>query len=310
MVINVKPDTLVRFKDGKSEGTVKTYLAMLSKFYREAFNSETFELAPLKNIQKVKKYLEKLSTTSYKLITIATVMMMKAAKAPKELIDIYGKMARHSRIKDLQERQHRPVTDAEAEAHMPWGDILKLRDRYLKKLQDRDFVEDLTDLEGQRFFMKYLTLCLFTMIPPQRGQVYFNCYIDKRPRNANYIDTKKGILHIKEHKTKRSYGDREIRLPPKLVSLIKDWRDFTNCESGLLLCDSTGNKMSTQAFTQFVNSTFDRKLSTDMIRKIYTSHMYSKGLTEEQQKQLAYLLVHSWDVSKGYYVKDFKLSTQ
>ena len=304
MVINVKPDILARFKEGKSQETVKTYLSMLTKFFREAFNSDTFEITPLKSIEKVKKYLSTLSTTSYKLITIATVMLLKAADASKDLIDIYGKLARHSRIKDLEERQHRPATEAELEAYMSWDDIVKLRNDYSKRLNDRATIQSMTELEAQRFFMRYLTLCLFTMIPPQRGQIYFNCYVDKRPRNgANYVDTKKGELHIREYKTKRSYGERIIKLPPQLTSLIKDWKQVTNCTNSLLLCDSQGKKMTTQCFTQFVNSIFGKNISTDMIRKVYTSHMYKKGLTEEQQKQLAALLGHSHKVSQAFYKK-------
>ena len=296
-----------KFKENKSEATIKTYKSMLYKFFRECFNTDIFNIQLLQDRKKVINYLDKLSTTSIKIITIAVVMLLKAANAPKEMIDEYGKMARFSRIKDLKERQHRPTTKEEEEVYMPWSDIIKIRTEYRNLLNNDKYINTLTDLEYQRLFMKYITLCLFTYIPPQRGQVYFNCYIDKHPKGANYIDTRSGKLHIREYKTKRSYGDREINLPKPLIELIKTWEKIHNCKKGLLLCNTQGRKMSTQSFTQFLHSIFRKNLSTDMIRKIYVSHiLQNKGLNEERRKQLAFLMGHDIKTQIAFYNKHWE----
>ena len=77
------------FIRNKSQNTIKTYKSMLYKFFRECFNTDRFDMQLLRDRKKVINYLDKLSTTSIKIITIALVMLLKAAKAPKELIDIY-----------------------------------------------------------------------------------------------------------------------------------------------------------------------------------------------------------------------------
>jgi hypothetical protein len=297
------------FRIGKSENTIKTYKSMVLKLFRECFNTENFSIKLLQDTKKVIKYLDKLSTTSIKIITIAVVMLLKAAvtagiPVPKELINIYGKMARHTRIKDLKERQGRPITEAEEDAFIPWSEIINIRTQYKKQVNDKKYVETLTDLEYQRLFMRYLVLCLYTYIPPQRGQVYFNCYIDKKIKGSNHIDTKSGILHITEHKTMRSYGDRKIQLPTALIQLIKDWKTITNCRSSLLLCNSQGEMMSTQSYTQLLNSIFESGMSTDMIRKVYTSHMINDiGISEKQRVELALLMGHSRSVQESFYNK-------
>lgn len=300
-----------KFIEGKSEATVKTYTSMLSKLFRECFGTDQFSIQLLRDTKKVEKYLEKLSTTSVKIISIAVVMLLKAAtevgiSVPKELINSYGRVARHTRILDLKERIGRKVTINEQEDFIPWSEIINIRTEYRKMVNDKKYVEVLTDLEYQRLFMKYLVLCLFTMIPPQRGQIYFNCYVDKNKKGKNYIDTKTGILHIREHKTQKSYGDRAIKLPAPLINLIKQWKTITNCKEGLLLCNSQGYAISTQGFTQFLNTIFESGISTDMIRKIYITHMVNDiKINEEQREKLAHLMGHSRSVQEGFYNKDF-----
>lgn len=305
MSLIIPDDIDKEFRKGKSENTYKTYVAMMSKLFRECFDTKHFSVDALKDTKKVEKCLKPMSTTSEKIITIALVMTLKAANAPKSLIDAYGKMARASRIKDSKERVGRKVTLAESEAFLPWKAILAIRDEYESMIKDKSYMQDLTKLEYARDYMRYVTICLFTMIPPQRGEVYFNMYID-RPDEDNNIDTKKGVMTIKEHKTKRSYGERQIRLPPKLNNLIKEWKEVSNCSSGLLLCNSQGKRMTTQSFTQFVNDIFERKISTDMLRKIYITHMIEDmKISEAEKADLAQLMGHSQKVQKDYYLKNF-----
>ena len=292
------------FIKGKSKATIQTYKAMLHKFLKECFNTDIFDVQLLRDKEKVKKYLSKLSTTSIKLISIATVMLLKAANAPKDIIDFYGKIAREYRIKDLEERKYRETTEAEEDAYIEWSEIIKIRTEYKKLVNNQKYINTLSDLEYQRLFMKYLILCLFTYIPPQRGQVYFNCYVNKPQKGSNYIDTKTGQLHILEYKTKRSYGERIINLPTPLLNIIKLWVKITNCNKCLLLCNAQGNQMSTQSFTQLLYTIFQKNLSTDMIRKIYITHMIKDvGLNEEQRKHLAFLMGHSTKVQHEFYLK-------
>tara|TARA_B110000908_G_C10266245_1_gene464231 strand:- start:2146 stop:3069 length:924 start_codon:yes stop_codon:yes gene_type:complete len=304
MSLIVPENIFKKFKKGKSKNTVKTYISMVSKLFRECFNTDQFSVEKLKDTDKVAKYLNKLSTTSIKIITIGVVMLLKAANAPKNLIDSYGRVAREYRIKDLKERQGRAVTEEEQEAYIPWSEVINIRTEYRKMVNDKSYVNTLTDLEYQRLFMRYLTLALFTMIPPQRGEVYFNCYIDKNKKGQNYIDTNTGILHIREHKTRKTYGDRAIKLPKTLVDLIKSWKTISNCKKGLLLCNSQGNNMSSQGFTQFINSIFESGISTDMLRKIYITHMYDDiKINDEQKEKLARMMGHSRSVQKEFYHK-------
>ena len=157
--------------------------------------------------------------------------------------------------------------------------------------------------------MGYVTFSLLTMLPPQRGEVLFNCYVDRDVPNSNMIDLKNKEWIIRESKTKRSYGCRKLPLCDRLVRIIKDWMIISNCKEKLLLCNDHGYKMSTQSYTQFLNCTLFRTgscrhVSTDDLRKAYVTHMITNiGVNEEERDAMANALGHSPSTMMGLYFK-------
>lgn len=284
-----------RFKEGKSEETYRTYTAMLGKLFKEVFGTNKYDMSHLDKVKKVEAYLNSdtnpLSVTSKKLITIAAVMLLKASDAPKDLIDVYGKLARQYRIEDTQMRKHRPATEKERLASLHWDDIIQIREAYGACLNDPECTDEMTEKEYNRFFMKYVTLCLFTMIPPQRGQVFFKAYINRDLPDYNLIDLKKKQLIIRNEKTTKSYGTRIIDLPSDLVTVLTKWHKVVG--DSLLLPNSLGEEMSTQSFTQFLKGIFNRDISTDMLRKIYVSDKIHSGVSREEREVMAAMMGHS-----------------
>ncbi len=305
MAIQLPNEIYKPFSKDKSPATIQTYTAMLLKLFREVFDTEEFSLRALTgNVKKVEEYLAKQTTVTQKIISIAIVMVLKAAKVNQKIIDEYGIMARKYRIKDTKERIGRKLTDAEKEANVPWSEIVNHRKRYKRYLNNKKETEKLSEYAFQRIWMKYLILALYTYIPPQRGQVFFNCYVDRKVKGSNYVDTKLKKFFIVEHKTKRSFGTREIDIPDPLLRIIKEWMKVTPCNNGLLICNQFGEMMSTQAFTLFMNTVFDRNISTGMLRKIYITEMIcNRGINEDEIKELASLLGHSTKSLKNFYVK-------
>ena len=294
-----------RFKRDKSKETYKTYTSMLGKMFREIWDTNEYSLSKMRDFSTVKRYINigKLSVTSKKIITIASVMILKASKAPQTLIDEYGKLAREYRIKDSKMRKDRSATAKERETLLDWPDILQIKKCYKKCLEDKFCTDEMTELEYKRWYMKYVALSLFTMIPPQRGQVFYNCYIDKDISGSNIIDTDKSELKIRNEKTTKTYGTRIIPLPKELNNIIKEWKKIAG--PPYLLMPSTKNeKLSSPAWTQFMNSIFKRDMSTDMLRKIYVSYMIGeKGINPDERKQLAEDMGHSLSVQQHMYNK-------
>ena len=297
-----------QLRKGKATNTYNTYVFMLSKLFKEALNTDTFSINELKNKDKIIVYLDSLSLTSKKLVTIAIVMILKAAKGPKDLIDFYGKLARKYRIEDKKLRKYRIATSDEMVWHITWSWIKLIKKEYKYFLDNVDKTS-LTELAYQRLFMGYVVFELLTSIPPQRGEALFNCYIDRDIKGSNIIDTKKKEWIIRASKTKRSYGKRVIPLTDSIISLIKDWMSISNCKDKLLICNDQGDKMSTQSYTQYLNNTLfrteaSRNISTDDLRKAYVTHMIVHvGVDEEERDTMANLLGHSTTTMLELYLK-------
>ena len=281
---------------------------MLSKLYKELYNTETFSIDKLQNKNEIKDYLSTKSLTTQKLITISIVMILKAAGGSTELINYYGKLARKYRIEDFELRKNREATVDEKLYHVTWTWIKLMKNEYKNFLDSID-KKSITDLGYKRLFMGYVVFELLTDIPPQRGEALFNCYVDRDVKGSNKIDLKNKQWIIRESKTKRSYGDRIISLDDKIVKLIDQWMTISNCNEKLLLCNDKGKKMSTQSYTQFLNCTLfrthtSRFISTDDLRKAYVTHMIVHvGVDDCERKKMAAMLGHSLDTMMSLYFK-------
>ena len=292
-----------KFVKNKSDETIRTYLTMAGKYFKEVFDTNAFSIEALKKTNKLEAYLKRkdISITSKKLITIALVMILKAANAKQSLIDTYGKYARKYRIQDSNMRKDRYATGYEITDYLEWDDIIQYRDTYENCLNDDKCLDEMTVPEFARFYMRYITLCLFTLIPPQRSQVYYDCYIGKDKAKSNFIDLNKKVLKIRNDKTSRSHGEREVPLPDTLVKILSKWLKFKG--EGILLPNAKGEKMSTQSFTQYMKSIFMKDISVDMLRKIYITHRINIGMTSSASKKLAELMGHTTEVQASFYLK-------
>jgi len=303
------PDKINKaFTKDKTINTYNTYKVMLSKLFKEEFDTDIFSIKKLENTDRINKYINSLTLTSKKLLTIAIVMILKAANASQKLIDFYGKLARQYRIEDKAVRKNRQATAEEMLWHITWDWVKELYKEYKYFLFNIN-KDDITELAYNRLFMGYVVFSLLTRIPPQRGECLFNCYIDRNVPGANTIDLNKKQWIIRQSKTKRSYGERIIPLPDDIVKIIKEWKEMSNCNEKLLLCNDQGGKMSTQSYTQFLNNTLfrtgaSRFVSTDDLRKSYVTHMIVHvGVNDKEREDMANLLGHSSKTMMELYFK-------
>ena len=266
-----------------ADSTAKLYNTMLSKFNKEC--------GEIENTDKVSAYLSSLKLPSRKIMLVAIIRMLKAEEYPQDLINHYGILSQESRISDKIERTYRSPTAQEASNYISWESIIKIRDR-------------LGDYKNDRDHMKYVILCLFTLIPPQRGQIYYNCYIDKEVEGSNTIDLNRKKLIATNYKTIRLYGKKEFDLPSDLVEVVKTWKPKCDKYKGRLLFTQKGKPLDQSSFSHYMYSVFGGiKVSTDMLRKIYISKRAKEGMTERERTQLAEAMSHSVEMQEFNYNK-------
>jgi integrase len=271
-----------------SDNTIKTYKSSIITLFKNIYDTERFSVKKLEDYEKISEYVHTLSAVYAKITLLAIIRLIKN----KILIERYKELSRHYKKIDDDKRIKANSNAQEVENYIKWSDILELRETYKR--------EDDTSLG-------YLILSLYTYIPPQRGQVFYNGYIFYNPDdnyvlNNNVIDLNRRVLIINEYKTKKTYGTNVLNLPVTLIGILKEWVESNG--EGLLLKSKKGNQLKQPEFTQLLYKIFNKKISTDMIRKIYVSHIISsKTLTGAERKKLANDMGHSLSTQEFIYNK-------
>lgn len=244
------------------------------------------------DIEVMTKYLSTL-TDNVKRATMLSIMhKLNKEKIPDELLEFYKVRLRECRIMSTLLRTKRKPTEKEVKSHLKWERVISLRELFK------------SEYKTIKEHMKYVTLCLFTMIPPQRGQAFYNCYIDKDVEGSNIFDTEDKKLILREYKTKKAYGVKQLELPDELVDIVKNWKEKNGNTKGLLIFNNKGEMFSTTNFTSFMNTIFNNTVSTDMLRKIYVSEHINEKTPLEERERLANLMGHSVMEQEFYYNKD------
>lgn len=202
--------------------------------------------------------------------------------------EFYREMAREASVIDKFDRINRPMTEGEKANFIGWNQVIKLRDSRKERIGQSDYDH-----------MMYVVLCLYTMLPPQRGQVYYNCYINRDVDGSNAIEIRDGrsMLVVRQHKTMRAYGEILLDINNELRDVLMQW--YPRCIDGKLL--SCG---SSTAFTNLMYNIFGQKISTDMLRKIYvTENVRNGNLSIIEREALARKMGHSLSTQEFMYNK-------
>ena len=264
--------------------TQKIYNYMLQRLFKHVKNIE--------DIESTHQYLDQLTPSVKKQSLMAILRYVRHNNYSNDIIDHYQKCASLASEQDQLERVKREATDTEKESFITWEDVIAKRD----SLKD-------TMVLGKKSHLMYVILCLYTMLPPQRGQVFYNCYIDKYVDGSNVIDLERKKLVIREHKAKARYGTIEIDLNDELSDILKVWKPHSVKCRRILLPNKSGKEFNASTFNSLLRCIFNSKLAVDMLRKIYISHQLSKGISHEERRTLAHNMGHSVKTQEFYYKK-------
>lgn len=158
------------------------------------------------------------------------------------------------------------ANDNERKNYISYEDIEKKRDEYYDMLINEFTVNDIY----------YIILALYTYIPPLRSEdycntvLYFNYHeVPEDERKENYLCLTNNVLVIKNGKTSDVHGPRVLNVPKNLCYQLKLFKIKSN--SKYVICNKSGDKLSSAYFTKLSNDAIGKKVSSSMMRKIYVS---------------------------------------
>jgi len=290
-------DIYKKLRSNLSASSVRTY----SSLVRNLSEKLGFEINDHKDIEKhiskIVEHLRSLNDKQRKTLCSALVVLCDTDKGkPSEACQTLRDMMMKSIKKSEEDDDKLLMTTKEKQNWISYNDLMK---RYN---EIENIIKPLLKLEklNKHQFNQMQTYVILSFLygsglPPRRSQDLTELKTkDYDTEKDNYIDLKKGIVHYNIFKTAKNYkGGQTIPLPTKMKKILKDWLRYNDNE--YLFVDSRKNKLNQTKLTMLLNNFFDKKVSTNMIRHSYLTHVY-----ENIPKDLPEMMAHSQNMSLKY----------
>ena len=281
--------------------SLKTYVSNIDKIYRELFNKMWFDkLKRLYKTKKVSVYLKTLKdTTSKNVLTSIIVALSTDSGTPEEVLKYYKDLLVKKNTIFMKQYQNHELSQKDRDNWITSKEIRDIKKKLSKKVRYMKVKTATAEQIDQ--LQHYVVLSLYTDLKPLRNN-FCDTLLTKDPdlvSDKNVLCTTSGIFHLKDYKTRKTYGNKDIKLPKKLVNICKKWARY-NKTGYLLINTKTLKPVTSNGVTKLLNKVFyPKKISSTLLRKIYLSEKYNP----QEQEDDADLMGHSKSVQQLIYTK-------
>jgi len=294
--------------------TIHQNMRTLATFYKHYSNGKQLDCSDLEWVRDTDRVLSfidnfpqyKTDNTRNKQRTTLASVLRNLSEYQKEY-DIYSTLSTDIFANKISKQiGENKLSPSQAKNYMDWDEIInKLNKNKKLSIQDRALTS------------------LYTRIPPRRRdyalmKVIFKKnkdvtaqYIRDLDRDFNYlIVNKSGVpeeLIFYNYKTKAVFGKQNYKLKDK--NLIKDLQNYIKGKKNEdFLFSQINGKPYKSRFSTLVSNTFNnaigKKVSVNLLRHSYISHILKQGLTLNKRKEIAERMAHSIGVQSTYEVVD------
>lgn len=300
-----------------SDSSIDMYMSNLIRLNKDkSFNNLSF----LKDKEFIDDYLNQYQSVETKLNYIksatAALKTLRASPLYKTTIDYFkNHMAELSMEKDRNKSND--LKPREKENWLSWDNIITHRDKVLLE-EIKPHMNSKTITKHMFEAIKdYVLLCLYTMIPPRRNRDFINCFIllkdnvpEKDIQDINTIDMVNDELVFRDYKTKAHHGIQKVDLPQDLKDVLTMYIKHHPEMKGTkkpnmirLLVNYTGTPCTAENYiTKKLNSIFQRKISSTMLRHIYLTEKYGDAWFKKlhEMEKDAQAMGHTPEMQKEY----------
>lgn len=277
-----------------SDGTVSLYLRNLKKLNGDV------PLTSFKYLQNIDDVLQKiaplaLNTQRSYLISVVSSLNTDMG-SPKGLSKkYYDHMI--SKNKEVREVPSSKLSTVQRDNWCKWEDVVTKRDELKEQLQKWLKPRKASGPVDWDLMLKYLVLCLYTMVPPRRNKDYIDMLL-KPSDTENYIDMKKREFVFNDYKTSKTYGSQIIQIPDELFNVLSKLLRYHPGGAHLLVDPQGAPLNGVNGMTRLLNRIFQKRISSSMLRHIYLTDKYG-DVTKEREKD-AEAMGHSMGTQTAY----------
>jgi hypothetical protein len=282
-----------------SKAQHEKFIQRLRNHYKIPDASHTF----LKDTAKVIPYVETLSESintrkTYFTHITSVLRDLKSPEMEKALADYRAKMTTYKEKYEAHAKTQ-TSTDAEKAKWNSWTDILKVRESLAKKATD------------WKTFQKYLIICLYTFIEPQRIDYTPMKFVSALPKvkegDRNYnvclMTASSAKFIFNEYKSDRTYGTRQIDVPSDLFTVLQDWRKYNKSEWLLVMSDKETplpeSALGTKIADIFEAETGKRS-GVNTLRHAFISHQRKCEMSLTEKEKMSLNMGHSASTNERY----------
>lgn len=269
-----------------STTSIVTYTSMLKNLLRKM--DKTLEYV-LKHPKEVLDFIKDTNRNTKKTMLALLVALTDNDQYRKAMVQLAEE------TKAETEKQEK--TDKQKANWLEWNEVVDHYNFLYKKAMPLWKKSSLTAKERDEL-MDVVILSLYVLLPPRRSTDYVKLKVrHANPTTDNTIVKNKLVFN--EYKTDKTYGRQEVKLPPKLKTLLTKW--MNKHDNDYLLFDRQGRPLTNSKLTLRMNKIFNgKKISSSMLRHIWISEKFKNAPTLKEMKETAEQMGHSVEEQQLY----------
>ena len=273
----------------------------------------------LGDFDKVKKGLAEFKFLSQRNFINAIIVLLMALNASDTLIGQYVKLRDKFNDQYNENNLTGIISDKQAPNFTTSEEIFRMLDMMKDDLKDAD--ETNLSKKEKQLLQAFVLFSIYARMPLRNEagggmksitSGKFNKLNKAEKAEDNFLIVGRDRMHflLNDYKTSKNYGALEIDITDaQLKSILKNWIKVQGY--GILFKTSTDKPITrielSKIFIKYSEKYLDKKISTNLLRKIYLSSKYAQedGL-QDQLKNLEAdnaVMMHSKDVALNVYIK-------
>jgi hypothetical protein len=287
-------ETFKEVRPNLSEGSLKTYTSIIVNVGKQMDKDYSDPKDILTDYKAILTHFQPLKPSIRKTKLACLIVFISKTEGNEEATEAFRKLMMQDKSEAIDEEKKQELTPRQEEGWMNWDEVLE-RYATLEKEAVKLFKKPSLDKEEFHRLQLYVLLSCLVLLPVRRSLDWVSFKlrnVDEEKDNFLTYDKRKPTLVFNDYKTKRTYGQQRLPIPPKLATILTKWAEKNENDSLLMNYHQKGSINATQ-LTQLLHGFFGKPISTSLLRHIYLTHLHKGTPAIKEMAETATNMAHS-----------------
>jgi integrase len=284
--------------------SIKTYAATLKSLAKKLNMKIEKPDDIIDNADAIIKYYEDIPYTARKSHFSAMISFIdNGGEKAKNVLEKLRKILMKDQKQYETFLENQTKTEKQKDNWIEWPDVLERYKAFEKEVAPLwKLKKDEINKSSFNKLKMFVLLSCYVLIPPRRALDYAAFKIRNiNETKDNYMKKRNFIFN--NYKTAKTYGKNEVPIDYKLYSIMKKWIDINPSEWLITGNNNNMKAITVSQLTNMLNNFFDKKISVNMLRHSFLTHMYKDIPELKNMNKVADAMGHSVDQALEYVKK-------